>query len=63
MKRVLFVAAIGVIHLGVAFSAGAPRWVIALIAAAFIAVEAILISWRARRARRQTRVAGSHPEA
>jgi cell division protein FtsW (lipid II flippase) len=53
MKRVLLVAAIGIIHLVVAFSAGAPWWLIALIAVAFVAVEAFLISWRARRAARQ----------
>lgn len=53
MKRILFVAAIGMIHLVVAFSAGAPWWLIALIAVAFILAEAILIGWRARRAARQ----------
>ena len=56
MKRILFVAAIGVIHVAVAFSAGAPWWLIALIAASFILVEAILIMWRARRAARQARL-------
>lgn len=49
MKRVLIVAAIGLIHLVVAFSAGAPWWLIALLALSFILVEAILIGWRARR--------------
>ena len=49
MKRVFVVAAIGLIHLVVAFSAGAPWWLIALIAVAFILVEAFLIDWRARR--------------
>jgi hypothetical protein len=52
MKRVFVVAAIGVIHLAVAFRAGAPWWLIALIAVSFILVEAFLIAWRARRAAR-----------
>lgn len=53
MKRVFVVAAIGVIHLAVAFRAGAPWWLIAIIAASFILVGAALISWHARRAARQ----------
>jgi hypothetical protein len=50
VKRILFVAAIGLIHIGVAIAVGAAWWIIALIAASFIAAEALLISWRARRA-------------
>jgi cell division protein FtsW (lipid II flippase) len=53
VKKVLVVATIGVIHLIVAFLAGAPWWLILLIAAAFIAVELILVRWRGLRAARQ----------
>ena len=54
MKRALLVAAIGIIHLVVAFLAGASWWLILLIAVAFIAVEAILLQRRALRAARRT---------
>jgi len=55
VKRLLFVAAIGLVHIGVALAVGAAWWVIVLIAAAFIAAEALLIGWRARRAALQGR--------